>query len=345
MKNNTWVGVDLAKNIIQVCIVKSKKVFSNIDMRPEEFKSWLARSKPATIIFEACGTANYWQQIAIEYGHDAKQINAKLVAMVRQNQKTDKNDALAIAQACQLPDVKFVSGKTFKQQELQTIVRMKELTTKHKVATQNQIRALLLEFGIKTSARSSLGRIVGSVLEDGENGFSIEFRRALSSAWQLLSTLIKTLAEHDKALEKLASVTKECKTFMALEGVGPLNAVNLYMLLVCGEQGTFRSGRDASACVGLTPIQHSTGGKVKLGSIGRHIKNHSMRSTLVSGAMSVCNHVSRREPKTEKEVWLKSLMERKGKRCAAVALANKTVRTAFALIAKETEYQATALAA
>lgn len=342
---STVVGVDLAKDILQVCVVRGNKVLSNQEMRPDELKAWLARTKATTIVFEACGTANFWQQFALDCGHDARQVSATLVSNVRQNQKTDKNDALAIVQASQLPEVKFISGKTFKQQELQSIVRMKDLTTKHKVATENQIRALLLEFGIRTPTRGSLKGIVESVLEDAENGFCVEFRDSLALSWQLLSSLIETLSAHDKALEKMANNTSECKTFMALEGVGPLNAINLYMLLVCGEQGTFRSGKDASACVGLTPVQYTTGGKVKLGSIGKYVKNHNMRSTLVSGAMSVCNHVSRREPKTGKEAWLKSLIERRGKRCAAVALANKTVRTAYALLANGTEYQATTLAA
>ena len=101
----TRVGVDLAKKVIQVCIYRNKKVQSNIEMTPEEFLSWLINNKPVTIIFEACSSSNYWKQKAIEAGHDARLVSAKLVSVVRQNQKTDKNDALAIVQKplCLMP--------------------------------------------------------------------------------------------------------------------------------------------------------------------------------------------------------------------------------------------------
>ncbi len=137
----------------------------------------------------------------------------------------------------------------------------------------------------------------------------------------------------------------ECEKLLALEGVSIINAVNLYIAIGCGEAGTFKTGRDASACIGLTPLQHSSGGKTKLGSIGKSMKNVVLRSYLVNGAMSVINHVDRREPRTKKEKWLKQLLERKSKKCAAVALANKTVRTAFALLTQGTEYKAEPLVA
>ena len=132
---------------------------------------------------------------------------------------------------------------------------------------------------------------------------------------------------------------------MALEGVSVINAINLYVLLGCSDDLHFKNGREASACVGVTPIQHSTGGKAKLGSIGRHVKQVMLRSQLISGAMAVVSALSKRLPKTTKEVWLKQLIERRGKRCAAVALANKTIRTAFAMLSKGTEYQAQAMTA
>ena len=103
-------------------------------MTPNEFLCWLVNAKPATIIFEACITSNYWKQKAISAGHDARLISAKLVSTVRQNQKTDKNDALAIVQAASLPDVTFIGSKTVEQQQLQTIKRLRELAVKHQGA-------------------------------------------------------------------------------------------------------------------------------------------------------------------------------------------------------------------
>ena len=125
------VGVDLAKEVIQVCIYTNKKVRSNEEMTHHEFLAWLFKMKPTTIVFEACGTSNYWKQKVAEAGHTASLISAKLVATVRQNQKTDKNDALAIIRAAQLPDINFIKGKNVEQQQLQSLIRLRSNKKRH----------------------------------------------------------------------------------------------------------------------------------------------------------------------------------------------------------------------
>lgn len=344
--HNTITGVDLAKDEIQVCVTKRKKVQVNQAMTPEEFTSWLANAKPMTIVFETCSTSNYWKQLACEYGHDARLISAKLVGNVRQNQKTDKNDALAVVQAAQLTGILFINGKSKEQQELQTLARLRDLAVKHKVALGNQLKALLLEFNVRVSPKKGgLSGVIQDLIEDAENGFSYPFRKALNTALQHYLSSLEVIAEYDTCIEKASLEHEQCKRLQAIEGVGPMNAINLYISLGCGELGTFKKGRDASACIGLTPIQHSSGGKVKLGSVGKYVKNNAVRSCLVAGAMSAVNHATRRTAKTKKDLWIQQLVERKGKRCAAVALANKTVRTAFAMLTNNTEYKAELLAA
>lgn len=339
--NNTIVGVDLAKEVIQVCICTNNKVHSNTEMTSNEFTSWLMKSKPVTIVFEACGTSNYWKQVALSVGHDARLISAKLVNSIRQNQKTDENDALAVVQASQLIGVKFITGKTRDQQQLQTIMRLRELAVKQKTATNNQLKSLLLEFNIKISTRNGgLFGTIQSVLEDAENGFAFEFRVALEAALTQYLGNVTAIKTYDDCLDKAIQSHPDCKRLLALEGVGPLNAINLYIALGCSELGVFTKGKDVSACIGLTPIQHTSGGKTKLGTIGRHVKNSILRSQLITGAMSAVNQAVRKEPKTQKDLWIRGLVERRGKKCAAVALANKTVRTAFAMLTQNTEYKA-----
>jgi len=156
---------------------------------------------------------------------------------------------------------------------------------------------------------------------------------------------VKSIDTYDDCLEKSVQKHSDCKRLLKLEGIGIINAVNLYIALGCKELGVFSKGKDASACIGLTPIQHSSGGKTKLGSIGRHVKNSLIRSQLITGAMAVVSQVDKRPAKTRKDAWIQGLIQRRGKKCAAVALANKTVRTAYAMLTQGTEYKAEALAA
>ena len=343
---NTIVGVDLAKDVIQVCVYAGGKVQSNTEMKHHDFKEWLFTTTETTVVFEACGTSNYWKQKAVQAGHAAHLISADLVSKIRQNQKTDRNDALAIVQASLLPDISFIKGKTVEQQQLQSILRLRELAVKQKTASGKQLKALLLEFNIRVSARrGGLGGVIESVLEDAENEFSPAFREALYAAWQHHLGILKSISVYDKSLEQLVEQHEDCKRLLQLEGVGVINAVNLYIALGCADLGSFCKGKDASACIGLTPIQHTSGGKVKLGSIGRYVKNSLLRSQLITGAMAVVAQVTKRVAVTRKEEWIQQLVARRGKKIAAVALANKNVRTAFAMLTQGTEYKAEPVAA
>jgi transposase len=343
---NTIVGVDLAKDVIQVCVYANRKVQSNTEMANHEFLEWLFTTSETTVVFEACGTSNYWKQKAVEAGHAAHLISAELVSTIRQNQKTDKNDALAIVQASLLPDISFIKGKTVEQQQLQSILRLRELAVKDKTASGNQLKALLLEFNIRVSSRNGgLGGVIESVLENAENEFSMAFREALNAAWQHHLVVIKSIATYDQCLEESIEQHEDCKRLLKLEGVGVINAVNLYIALGCADLGSFLKGKDASACIGLTPIQHTSGGKVKLGSIGRYVKNSLLRSQLITGAMAAVAQVCKRTAVTRKDLWIQELVARRGKKVAVVALANKTVRTAFSMLTHGTEYKAELLAA
>ena len=319
---------------------------SNIEVTPEAFLQWLITQKPLTIIFEACSTSNYWKQKALEAGHDARLISAKLVSIVRKNQKTDKNDALAIVQATFLPDVTYIGGKTVEQQPLQSIKRLRELTVKQSDATQKQLISLLLELNIKiANRRGGIVSAIEDVLEDATNALTAQCRKAIYLAKEHLKDLFESLRHYDDCLESSATSHPECKKLMQLEGVGATNTINLYIALGCAEIGVFNKGRDASACIGLTPIQHSSGGKVVLGSIGKFTKNSRLRSQLVCGATAAVQHAMKRKVKTKKDLWIQGLVERRGKKCAAVALANKTVRAAYAMLTQGTEYKAELLSA
>lgn len=181
--------------------------------------------------------------------------------------------------------------------------------------------------------------MIEAVLEDATNGLSTECRRAIFLAKEHFRGLFEAARHYDDCMEKSVAAHPECKKLMKLEGVGPMNAINLYIALGCSEIGAFSKGKDASACIGLTPVQHSSGGMVKLGSIGKFCKNSRLRSQLTCGATAAVQHAVKRKAKTRKDFWIQGVVERRGKKCAAVALANKTVRTAYAMLTQVTEYK------
>ena len=344
MNNSTIIGVDLAKDVFQVCVYTNNKVLSNNEMTPQAFTSWIANQTPTIVIFESCATSNYWKRLVSQFGHEARLINPQLVSRIRQHQKTDKNDALAIIQSSLLPSINFIGGKTLQQQQLQSILRMRELAVKQKTALKNQLKSLLLEFNLRCSkGHGGLKNAVYTALEDAENGFSDIFRHALAQAWEFYVAINELVSSYDESLKKLTKSLPECNKLTQLEGVGLINAVNLYMTIECEGERAFKSGRNVSACIGLTPVQHSSGGKIKLGSIGKKVRNSALRSQLITGAFTFVNSIDKRPAKTEKELWLKKLIERRGKKCAAVALANKTVRTAFSMLQNNTNYCSVAL--
>jgi len=171
MNNLNVVGVDLAKNIIQVSVVTpAGKELQNKALTRKKFSEFLAKQKPSLVAFEACAMAHYWSRIAQQHGHAAKIIPAKAVTPFRQGHKTDTNDALAVAEAARRPNFNEAPMKTIEQQGIQAIQRSRELLVHDRTALSNHIRGLLMEFGIVIpQGFVALHRRIPEVLEDAEN--------------------------------------------------------------------------------------------------------------------------------------------------------------------------------
>ncbi len=177
------------------------------------------------MVFESCSGSNYWAQYCRSMGHKAKLISTRLVGAIRQNQKTDKNDALAIVQAALLPEVHFVASKTPHQQQAQAILRLREQCIKPKTALKNQLGGLLREFNFSVGrGESRLIVTIESILEDYENGLSFTFRTMLSKSLDLYQQVCLTLESYNLALEEWVDETPDCKKLMRIEGIGLLNA-------------------------------------------------------------------------------------------------------------------------
>ena len=336
MRQSNTIGVDLAKNVIQVSVVTpSNKELSNKELTRLKFSEFLARQKPSLVAFEACATAHHWARLAAKCGHQVKIIPAIAVAPFRQGHKTDKNDALAVAEAANRPNIKVAPMKTIEQQAMQSVQRSRELIIQERTATSNHIRGLLLEFGIVIPrGLVYLRRHVPLVLEDAENGLPMSYRPTLHRVMMRFLALDEDLLFMDEQIKQIVKTNEGCRRLLALEGIGPIGAVLLFATLGSGE--AFKNGREFSAYLGLTPKQYSSGGKTNLIGISRNVANRRLRAVLIQGARSYVHQ--HKQITSGKDEWLTALVSRGGSGRAAVALANKNVRTAWAMLTQGTEY-------
>lgn len=345
MTKSTVIAIDLAKNVFQVCkMTANGKVMYNKPVSRATLATLLSIEPRALVAMESCGGTHHWARYAKAQGHQVKAMSARRVKPFRQGQKTDANDAEAIAIAARQPQIKACRLQTIEGQCQQGIVRIRDLLVNQKVATVKQLRDLLLELNYPiATGDAALLRAVPEILEDSENGLSSDFRVVLNEQWMHFKALLLRLQEVEQRLVRQANTDEICKRLQKIEGVGPVNALSLKMTL--NDPQHFKSSREAAACIGVTPVQHSSGGKEKIGSITKLSGHKKLRSTLYEGAMSVIRQLSKREARTVKEQWLKELIARRGKKVAAIALANKNVRTAYAMLKNDTDYQPVMLAA
>jgi transposase len=342
MKNHNTIGIDLAKNVIQVCAVSPPgKRLHNKALSRKKFSEYLTKQKPGLVAFEACATAHYWARYAQAQGHKVKILPALSVYPFRQGHKTDENDALTVAEAAMRPHMKEAPLKTVEQQGLQSIQRSRELLVQDRTALSNHIRRILLEFGIVIpQGFSALHARIPEVLEEGDNELPDSYRATLNLLYGRLCGSGEDIRFVNKEIDGLVKQHVACHRLTAIEGIGPIGAILLYAALGTGE--AFKNGREFTAYLGLTPKQYSSGGKTSLVGISKRVANKRLRAVLIQGARAYINY--NKEPKTTKDQWLSAMVQRAGYGKASVALANKNVRTAWAILTQGTEYRKTRLA-
>ena len=333
MYHDNLFAIDLSKNTHQgVLFSKSHEIKFNREFSSKKLIDWASRQKPLIVAMEACGMSNHWARVFERMGHQVLLVPTRTAARYRQGQKTNGTDAEAVGIAARQPTTHFVAPKTIELQELQALSRIREHLKDHRLATSNMIRSLLAEFGLLISKGwKALRERVPELLEDADNDLPMELRFHLRDQLDDYLELERRFAEVDRAYNQRVRQSEACRRLLRLEGVGPVNAAGL--LLALGEQGdSFRNGRNASACIGATPKQHSTGAKVVIGHIGKNCANIRLRANLIQGAWSVIQQLRKRAPRNGKEAWLKGVIDRRGEGIAAVALVNKTIRIAWAML-------------
>ena len=336
MAQHTIIGIDLAKRVFQVCIVNHKGTLkTNTTVTRGKLLPLIARQPPALIIMEACGGAHDWARRFRALGHEVRLLAPQYVVPFRHGQKNDPNDALALTEAGLRPSIPSVPIKSVEQQDIQAQHRVRERLVKHRTALVNQIRGLLLEYGIvMPQGIYALRKRMPSILEDADNGLSLTFRDLLQSLMQELRALDMAIAEVTQRLTRISRDLDACQRLREMEGIGPLNATALVAALGTGHD--FRNGRQVAAWLGLVPRQHSSGGKTRLSGISKR-GNSYLRRLLIHGARSV---VSRTRAKTDAtSAWIRQLVARVGMNKACVAVANKMARVAWALLSSGEHYR------
>lgn len=333
MYQDNLIAIDLSKNSFQGCLLdKNHHECFNRHFSRNKLTDWLSRQQPLTVAMEACGSAHHWARLVKRMGHRPLLVPTRTVTRYREGHKTDATDARATGVAARQPKVKFVVPKTVEQQGMQGIERIREHLSDHLTATSNLIRGLLNEFGLLIpKGISAFKPRVVAILEDAENDLPMPLRLQLIESWEYYRELEARLKVAERARDHIIAQHEVCQQLMQLQGVGPVNSLGLYLTL--GDRGgSFTHGREASACIGVTPKQYSTGGEVTMLGISKKCANKRLRSTLIQGARAVIQVVKKRDPRNGLEAWLKAVIARRGEGRAAVALANKTVRLAWAML-------------
>jgi transposase len=255
------LGIDLAKRSFQIYGVDRRggRVVSKKLNRAKP-KSYVAKLSTCLVAMEACGSAHYWARLIQSYGHEVRLISPHFVKPYVKSNKNDAVDAEAICEAAQRPGMRFVAVKSVEQQDVQALHRMRQLAVERRTAQVNQIRGLLLEYGIAIpKGRAQVRGTLPDILEDAENGLTWRFREALAMLYGELVGLDASVAWYDERIEELSHTDERDQLLLTIPGIGPLTATAL--LAAIGDVRVFKTGRELAAWLGLVPRQHSTGGE------------------------------------------------------------------------------------
>ena len=332
------VGVDLAKNVFQVHGVdcNEKPVWQRKLNRAAWLKVLLETIEPGCEVgMEACGSAHHWARQLQAKGYSVKLIAPQFVKPYVKSNKNDANDAEAICEAMGRPSMRFVAVKTVEQQDIQAVHRIRAGLIEQLIAKANQIRGLACEYGLVAPKELlHLRRAIPHWLEDADNGLSARFRRLLHGLRQDMAALDERVSELDQEIALIAQADPVAQRLQQLRGVGPMIATALAAAV--GDVNQFANGRQMAASLGLTPRQNSSGGKERLLGISKRGDAY-LRCLLVHGARAVIRTAKTKEDRLSR--WVMRIATQRHPNVAAVALANKTVRIAWAMMKEGTDYQ------
>jgi transposase len=320
------IGLDLAKSVFQVHGVDaSGQVVVRRQIRRSQLLQFFGRQPACLVGMEACASSHHWARELIALGHEVKLMPAQYVKPYVKRGKNDAADAEAICEAVTRPTMRFVAVKSREQQSAMMLHRVRLVLCRQRTQLSNAIRAHLAEFGVVAAAgRLGLERLLDVIADAGDDRLPTDARTCLQMLAAQLSVVKAQILQNDRRIMADARSTDLGRRLMAIPGVGPVLASALVASIA--DPSIFRSGRDLAAWIGLVPRQNSSGGKERLGSICK-AGHRYLRQMLVVGAMAVIRYAS-----PTRRPWLAQLLARRKAKVAAVALANKTARTVWAMM-------------
>jgi transposase len=336
MQTITTIGLDIAKSVFQVHRVDgSGQVVIRRQLKRRSVLAFFQKLPPCLVGIEACASSHHWSRELQALGHTVRLMPPAYVKPYVKRQKNDATDAEAICEAVTRANMRFVPTKTLEQQSCLMLHRTRHLFIRQQTAVINAIRAHLAEFGIVAPVgRRGVEELLDVVADAGNQRVPELARGCLAALGAQLGMLKAQILEFDRRIMAWHRSSEASRRLDEVPGVGPALATALVASIA--DPKVFRSGRDFSAWIGLVPKQNSSGGKDRLGSISKQGDRY-LRSLFTAGALAVIRyakiHGTRHRP------WLTALLARRPTKVAAIALANKMARMAWAMMAKGEQYK------
>jgi transposase len=335
MEKITTVGIDLAKQVMAVCAMDAgcRMVMRKV-LRRDRLLRWTGALPSCVMAMEACGGAHYWARELTQQGHTVRIIAAEFVQAFRKSGNNDANDAEAIGTAARQPTMRFVAMKSVEQQAALCVHRLRQGVTEERTAVINRLRGLLTEFGVVAPlSPEKLRRELARCQDPDDLRLPATVRQLVGDQVIALDQLDARLASYAETIAAQAQQSEIARRLQTIAGVGPTTAAA--MVASVSDANDFRNGRQFAAWLGLTPRQHSTGGKTRLGRITKRGDAY-LRTLLILGARSTLQSALRKPPEGRHRLqqWIVAVLGRIGYHKTLVAIANKHARIIWALLVK-----------
>ena len=336
MQAITTIGLDLAKSVFQVHGIDAEnRVIIRRQLKRRYVLAFFKKLPPCLVGIEACASSHHWSRELKALGHTVRLMPPAYVKPYVKRQKNDAADAEAICEAVTRANMRFVATKTAEQQSCLTLHRTRHLFIRQQTAVINVIRTHLAEFGIVAPVgRKGVEELLDIVADPSDKRVPEIARACLAALGAQLYRLKEKILEFDRMITAWHRSNEASRRLDDIPGVGP--ALSTALVASIADPKVFRSGRNFSAWVGLVPKQHSSGGKDRLGSISKQGDRY-LRSLFMAGALAVIRYAKIHD--TKHRPWLTALLTRRPTKVAAIALANKIARMAWAMMAKGERYK------